>query len=126
MNEAKVSVGTATQIIFLFAEYDTYVQNLSESQFRRACTEDLFRAEAVELVRTSNKSIPEIAFELGISDQTLRDWLKRADIDAGRDSREPSRPRSGRNCADSGERTRSCAKSGRFKKAATFFAKETS
>jgi hypothetical protein len=73
MNEAKMSVGSATQIIFLFAEYDTYVQNLSESQFRRACTEDLFRAETVELVRTSNKSIPEIAFELGISDQTLRD-----------------------------------------------------
>jgi len=43
-----------------------------------------FRAEAVELARTSDKSIPQIARDLGISDQALRDWIKQADIDAGR------------------------------------------
>lgn len=43
-----------------------------------------FRAEAAELARTSNKSIPQLARELGISDQALRDWVKQADIDAGR------------------------------------------
>ena len=43
-----------------------------------------FRAEAVELARTSGKGIPQLAQELGISEQALRGWMKRADIDAGR------------------------------------------
>ena len=43
-----------------------------------------FRAEAVELARTSGKGIPELADDLGISEQALRGWMKRADIDAGR------------------------------------------
>ena len=30
-----MNFGVVTQIIFFFAEYDSYVQNLSESQFRR-------------------------------------------------------------------------------------------
>jgi transposase len=42
-----------------------------------------FRAEAVELARTSGKSIPELAADLGVSGQTLRNWLHQADIDAG-------------------------------------------
>ena len=43
-----------------------------------------FRAEAVELARTSGKGIPQLASDLGISEQALRGWMKRADIDAGR------------------------------------------
>ncbi len=43
-----------------------------------------FRAEAVELARTSGKGIPQLARDLGISEQALRGWTKRADIDAGR------------------------------------------
>lgn len=43
-----------------------------------------FRARAVELVRSSGKSVPEIARELGISGQGLRDWIRRANADAGR------------------------------------------
>ncbi len=42
-----------------------------------------FRREAVELARVSDKSVPKLAKDLGISDQTLREWIKRADIDAG-------------------------------------------
>lgn len=42
-----------------------------------------FRAEAVELVRTSEKSVPEIARDLGISDQALRNWVRHATVDAG-------------------------------------------
>ncbi len=42
-----------------------------------------FRAEAVELARTSDKGIPQLAADLGISEQALRGWIKRADIDAG-------------------------------------------
>jgi transposase len=43
-----------------------------------------FRREAVELVRTSGRSIPEVAKDLGCSDQTLRNWVRQAEIDHGR------------------------------------------
>ena len=43
-----------------------------------------FKAEAVQLARSSpEKSIRQLAYELGISDQTLRNWLKQAQIDHG-------------------------------------------
>jgi len=42
-----------------------------------------FRAEAVELARTSGKGIPQLASDLGISEQALRGWIKRADIGFG-------------------------------------------
>ena len=42
-----------------------------------------FRAEAVRLVRSSpDKSIVQIATELGISDSSLHNWLKQSQIDA--------------------------------------------
>ena len=43
-----------------------------------------FRERAVELARLREKPVKEIAADLGISDQTLHNWLKQADIDAGR------------------------------------------
>ena len=42
-----------------------------------------FKAEAVRLVRSSGRSIPQIAKELGVSDNSLRIWLKQAEIDQG-------------------------------------------
>ncbi len=43
-----------------------------------------FRAEAVRLARSSpEKSIRQLAYELGIDDQTLRNWVKQAEIDRG-------------------------------------------
>ncbi len=42
-----------------------------------------FRAEAVRLVRSSGKSIPVIAGDLGVSDQALRGWVRQAEIDGG-------------------------------------------
>ncbi len=43
-----------------------------------------FRAEAVRLARGSEKSIPALAADLGVSSEALRHWLRRADGDAGR------------------------------------------
>jgi transposase len=43
-----------------------------------------FRREAVELVRISERSIAQVASDLGVSDQTLRNWVKQADVDAGK------------------------------------------
>ena len=43
-----------------------------------------FRRQAVELVRLGEQPIRKIAADLGISDQTLRNWVKQIDIDEGR------------------------------------------
>src|ERR687886_528532 len=43
-----------------------------------------FRAEAVELIRSGAKSIRGLSRDLGVSDQTVRNWLRQDDLDAGR------------------------------------------
>jgi transposase len=43
-----------------------------------------FREEAVRLVREAGKSIGAVAKDLGIADQSLRNWVKQSDLDAGR------------------------------------------
>ena len=45
-----------------------------------------FRAEAVRLAKTSGEPISRIAKDLGISDQTLRNWVNHDDVDAGKKS----------------------------------------
>jgi transposase len=42
-----------------------------------------FKRDAVALVRSSEKSIPRIADELGVSPQSLRNWVKQSQLDAG-------------------------------------------
>src|SRR5436189_192735 len=42
-----------------------------------------FRDEAIRLMRTSGKSIAQIARELDVTSETLRIWRKQADIDDG-------------------------------------------
>jgi transposase len=43
-----------------------------------------FKREAVELYRSSEKSIPKIAKELGIAEESLSRWVRQHEIDAGR------------------------------------------
>lgn len=45
-----------------------------------------FRAAAVTLDRTSGKGLPHLAHDLGVSEQALCGWIKRAEADAGRGS----------------------------------------
>ena len=45
---------------------------------------EAFRAEAIELARSSGKSIAEVARDLGISGETLRLWGRQSEADAGR------------------------------------------
>jgi transposase len=42
-----------------------------------------FRAEAVRLVRAGDTTLSQVARDLGVSNWTLRPWVKRAQIDAG-------------------------------------------
>lgn len=45
-----------------------------------------FREDAVRLYRSSDRSLASVAGELGIAIQSLRNWLKQADLDTGRRS----------------------------------------
>jgi transposase len=84
-----------------------------------------FRAEAIRLARTSGRPHAEIARELGMTAETLRLWLKQADLDEGR--------REDGTTTEAREELRRLRREVRIlreereilKKAAAFFAKET-
>ncbi len=42
-----------------------------------------FKREAVELYRSSEKSIPKVAQDLGIADESLRRWIRQHEVDSG-------------------------------------------
>ncbi len=90
---------------------------------RRSFTPE-FKAQTVELVRTSSKSVGEICRDLDLTETAVRRWVAQADIDAGR--------RDGLTTTEREELTR-LRRENRvlreerdiLKKAAAFFAKET-
>jgi transposase len=43
-----------------------------------------FKREAVQLLRTSGRSIAQLAEELGVSPQSLRNWASQRDVDEGK------------------------------------------
>ncbi|MGW4823112.1 transposase [Streptomyces sp. NPDC004227] len=59
----------------------------SKSNRSRRYTEE-FKRDAVALVRSSGKSVTEMAQERGVSDEGLRSWVKRDTIDRGQGCRE--------------------------------------
>jgi transposase len=42
-----------------------------------------FKREAVRLYRSSEKSIPKMAEELGIASESMRRWIRQHDVDEG-------------------------------------------
>ena len=82
-----------------------------------------FRREAVELVR-SGTPIKQVAADLGVSEQTLRNWRRQEDVDVGRAEGLTSAER---------EELRALRRENRrllqereiLRKAAAFFARET-
>jgi transposase len=50
---------------------------------RRSFSEE-YKAKAVELVRSSGKSVREVAHDLDLTVSSLRNWVKQAEVDAGR------------------------------------------
>ena len=50
---------------------------------RRSYTPE-FKAQTVEFVRSSGKSVSQVCLELDLTETALRRWLAQADIDAGR------------------------------------------
>jgi transposase len=45
---------------------------------------DEFKAETVQLVRSTGKSIAEAARDLDLSENSVRNWVREAEIEAGR------------------------------------------
>jgi len=43
-----------------------------------------FKDDAVQLLRSSGRSVPQLAKELGVSPQSLRNWASQRDVDDGR------------------------------------------
>lgn len=43
-----------------------------------------FRLEAVRLLRSSDRTVPQLAKELGVSEGSLRSWREQLDADEGR------------------------------------------
>ena len=43
-----------------------------------------FRAEAVKLCAVGDRTITQVATDLDLTETSLREWVKRAEIDAGR------------------------------------------
>jgi transposase-like protein len=83
-----------------------------------------FRREAVELVRMSGRPLREIAVDLGVSTETLRMWVARVEVDAGRreglTTEERTELRELRRKVKTLEQEREI-----LKKAAVFFARES-
>ena len=92
---------------------------------RRAFTPE-FKAEAVRLCRVGDRSITQVAADLDLTETALREWVKRADIDAG------NGPPEALTTAEREEMARLRRENKRLtmerdilKAAATFFAKES-
>ena len=45
---------------------------------------DEFKREAVKLLRTGERTIPQLARDLGVSPQSLRNWSTQLDVDEGK------------------------------------------
>lgn len=85
-----------------------------------------FRAGAVRLCKVGDRSISQVAKDLDLTEKSLREWVKRADIDAG------NGPPDALTTAEREELTRLRRENKRLamdcnilKAAATYFAKES-
>jgi transposase-like protein len=91
---------------------------------RRSFTSE-FKAEAVGLCKVGDRTIGQVARDLDLTEGALREWVKRADVDAGKG------PPGALTTAEREELTRLRRENKRLqmereilKKAAAFFAKE--
>ena len=50
---------------------------------RRVFTAE-FKAEAVRLCKVGDRAVRQVAKDLDLTETALRDWVKRADVDAGK------------------------------------------
>ncbi len=56
----------------------------AEEEGPRPSFSDEYKAEVVDVCRTSDKSITEVAQDLGLTVSAVRRWVAQADVEAGR------------------------------------------
>ena len=84
-----------------------------------------YKAEVVELIRSTGKTVGQVARELDLTETAVRQWVRQADLDAGR--------RTDGLTTAGGEELRRLRRENRelreereiLRKAAVFFARET-
>ena len=85
------------------------------------------KAEAVRIVKASGKSVGQVAKEMGLTETSLRNWVRQAEIDA---ARSPNGPLTSDERAELArlrkELKRVEMERDFLKKAVAFFARETS
>ena len=74
---------------------------------RRAFSDE-FKAEAVRLCKVGDRTITQVAADLDLTETALREWVKRADTDAGSGPRALTRATSGQSSRSFGERISAC------------------
>jgi transposase len=95
------------------------------SKRKRRHFTDEQKADAVRLVRVSGESIPQVARDLDLTENSLRNWVKQAEIDDG--TREGLTTEEKAEIRRLRKELRKVTMERDFlKKAAAFFAKETS
>jgi transposase len=83
-----------------------------------------FKAETIELIRSSGRSIPDICRELDLTETTVRNWMRQARIDAGDEEGLSTDERDELRRLRSENRTLRMERD-LLKKAAAFFAKDS-
>src|SRR5689334_20806465 len=97
-----------------------------ERRKRRSFTPE-FRADAVRLVREGSKSLPQVAKDLDLTESALRNWVREADGGKGKSPAGPLTAEERDELVRLRKEVRHLEMERDFlKKAAAFFAKETS
>ena len=97
-----------------------------ERRKRRSFTPE-FRTEAVRLVREGSKSLPQVAKDLDLTESALRNWVREADEGDGKESAGALSTAEREELVRLRKEVRHLEMERDFlKKAAAFFAKETS
>jgi transposase len=93
---------------------------------RRAFT-PAFKADAVRLCKTGDRSITQVAKDLDLTETALRDWIKRAETDAGNGPKSELTSSEREELVELRRRVKRLEMEREIlKKAAAFFAKESS
>ncbi len=59
------------------------METMTKEKRSRRSFSDEFKAEAVGLVRESGLSVAQVARDLDLTESSLRNWVRQAEIDAG-------------------------------------------
>lgn len=91
---------------------------------RRSFTRE-FKAEAVRLCKVGDRSITRVAIDLDLTETALREWVRRADVDAGEGPPDALTTQEREELRELRKRVKRLEMEREIlKKAATFFAKE--